>query len=333
MVMASAASDLKSYLATVTGEPTSALGRQEAAEQRLPLVLRGRYRLEAVRLFDHPLVLAVESDGVEPSTPAGYAAHLAAISDAVGGPVALVLHGLTSPTRARLVAARVPFIVPGHQLFLPMLLVDLRERMRPPVVPREAALGNVAQLVVLTHLQKQRMDGVSLAEAAGLLGYTPMMLTKAKDELEAAGLCAVRRVGRALRLAFEAEGRALWERALPRLSSPVVRSELVSISAHDARAMALSGALRAGLSALSDLTDLADGPVLTVASGKAALGRFDRAAFEDVADARLEVWRHAPELLARDGRVDALSLYLSLRDSPDERVQAALDDLLEMLPW
>jgi hypothetical protein len=38
-------------------------------------------------------------------------------------------------------------------------------------------------------------------------------------------------------------------------------------------------------------------------------------------------------VLATEGRVDPLSLYLSLRDTGDERLLGALDDLLETLQW
>lgn len=291
--------------------------------------------MESVRLFGHELVLAVESSGLGSAAPSAYAAHVASIGTSVQAPVVLVLSGISSTARARLIAARVPFIVPGNQLFLPMLLVDLRERMKRPVVPRETALGNVAQLVVLAHLQGPRMDELSLADAASRLGYSPMMLTKAKDELVAAGLCTVRPAGRALRLAFADEGRALWEKALPRLSSPVLRTHLVRFRALERGHAPPTGCLRAGVSALSDLSRLADDALVTYASSKAAAvsSAFQRVEFEDDADARLEVWRHAPDLLGSDGRVDALSLYLSLRDTADERVQGALDDLLGTLPW
>jgi len=47
----------------------------------------------------------------------------------------------------------------------------------------------------------------------------------------------------------------------------------------------------------------------------------------------VEVWSYAPTLFASDGWVDRLSLYLSLRDTQDERVQAALDQVLEEVPW
>ena len=38
-------------------------------------------------------------------------------------------------------------------------------------------------------------------------------------------------------------------------------------------------------------------------------------------------------LLAEDGALDRLSLYLSMRGDPDERVQAALNDMLEAVKW
>jgi hypothetical protein len=293
--------------------------------------------LESVRLFDHELVLATELAGLEPATPAVYAAQVATIAGAAEAAVVLVLASITSTMRARLVAARVPFIVPGNQLFLPMLLVDLRERMPQPVVPRQTALGSVAQLVLLAHLQGRRMDAFSLAEAASLLGYSPMMLTKAKDELVAAGLCTVRPAGRALRLGFEAEGRALWESALPRLSSPVVRSHFIRMPAMDGEASVPVGLVCAGISALSEVTNLAEDRIVTYAAGKVAVAAADlsleRVAFEEEASARLETWRYAPALLATEGRVDPLSLYLSLRDTGDERLLGALDDLLETLRW
>jgi DNA-binding MarR family transcriptional regulator len=326
--------NLRAYLQAVSGGPVSPIRRLTLVEKKLSLALRGRYRLESVHLFDHELVLAVESTGLGSATPAAYAAHLAALAPSVQAPVVLVLPGITSTTRARLVAARVPFIVPGNQLFLPMLLVDLRERMKRPVIPREATLGSVAQLVVLAHLQGHRMDVQSLADAANRLGYSPMMLTKAKDELVAAGLCTVRPEGRSLRLAFVAEGRTLWEKALPRLSTPVARTQLVRFPTSLGAAM---GFARAGVSALSNLTSLADDALVTYASSKAvaaaAGSKLQRVDLEEDAHARLEVWRYAPELLSTDGCVDALSLYLSLRDTPHERVQGALSDLLEYVRW
>ena len=50
---------------------------------------------------------------------------------------------------------------------------------------------------------------------------------------------------------------------------------------------------------------------------------------------RIEVqtWTYDPQRLARDGVVDRLSLYLSARESPDERVAQAAGELLETIAW
>ncbi len=46
-----------------------------------------------------------------------------------------------------------------------------------------------------------------------------------------------------------------------------------------------------------------------------------------------QLWSHNPALLDGTGAVDPLSLTLSLQDNPDERIQLALDELKEQLPW
>ena len=51
------------------------------------------------------------------------------------------------------------------------------------------------------------------------------------------------------------------------------------------------------------------------------------------ANARIETWTYAPALLADGKGVDPLSLFLSLRDDPDERVQAALAAMMEGFTW
>jgi hypothetical protein len=41
------------------------------------------------------------------------------------------------------------------------------------------------------------------------------------------------------------------------------------------------------------------------------------------------VWKYDPNLLSKGKRVDDISLYLELKDDPDERVQNELDAIRE----
>jgi hypothetical protein len=48
---------------------------------------------------------------------------------------------------------------------------------------------------------------------------------------------------------------------------------------------------------------------------------------------RMESWGYDPLLLTDSSRVDSLSLYLSLLDSLDERIQQQLGILIDQISW
>jgi hypothetical protein len=47
----------------------------------------------------------------------------------------------------------------------------------------------------------------------------------------------------------------------------------------------------------------------------------------------VEVWRYDPKLLGNSNIVDVLSLYLSLRDTSDERVHKETNQLMKDKQW
>ena len=47
----------------------------------------------------------------------------------------------------------------------------------------------------------------------------------------------------------------------------------------------------------------------------------------------IEVWSYPPELFAERNVVDPLSLYLSLRGNPDERIMSSLEEMMEKFEW
>ncbi len=105
-------------------------------------------------------------------------------------------------------------------------------------------------------------------------------------------------------------------------------------------AIALSDkALLAGMSALSQRSLLEDDRLPTYAVSKKSLPAlldnrlFREAHGSEEATFTLEAWHYDPFVLSQHTTVDPLSLYLSLRDSPDERVQQQLETLLEGVSW
>lgn len=324
---------LADYLGVITGTRPDI--RPDAVERAsgLPLFLRERYGLRSLRIFGRKCLLALEDERWEPGTPSEYSSHVRALQDALGEPVAIVIARVPAYARNRLVQAGVPFIVPGSQLFLPSMMVDLRERFHSAPVTPGKRLTPAAQCVLLYHLLRESLDGVPLGEIAGKAGYSAMDLSRAKDELEAAALCRAGRRGRSVILEFKAAGADLWQAALPLLSSPARKSHWVDWP--DIR----HPAIPAGLTALSRRSMIEDDPIPTYALDRETYrhhlenGVLHGSPGPSEANARLEVWSYDPLLLGDKDGVDPLSLILSLRHSADERVQQQLDTLIQEVKW
>ncbi len=300
----------------------------------LPVFLRSRYEIQSGRLFGRHLLLALEVEGNDPNSPSEYERQLRTLESHLGAPVVLVLPALRSYVRNRLVRKGIPFIVPGSQVFLPMTLIDLRERRSAPELPGDRKrLTPAAQCLVLYHLQRASLVGMPLKEIAGTIGYSPIMLTKVKAELESAGICESIHEGRAVTLRFLHESRELWDYAQPYFSSPIRKQHLVQWKAP------VPPAFLSGISALSRLTMITDDPLPTFAMCRRSFrknlekGVIHGCPGSEEAAARLEAWSYDPAMLSGGDTVDRLSLHLSLRDSPDERVQKQLKTLIKETQW
>lgn len=323
---------LNQYLNDVLSQPVQGMPLDSEELRGLPRYLANRYSFNRVRLVGRSIVL-VEPRGQSALTPSSVGKDLQQLQDRLGEPVAIIREQLASWERGRYVAAGIPFVVPGEQLFLPMLLLDLREVKRRPVadVKRLDHLTWAAQAVALRHLLSEDVEDASLQDLAERLGYSRMTLTKVQRELESHGLCRVTAVGRTKRLVFELDHCTLWEKLRSVARSPVRERLLLNRCDTD---LPLSG-----LSALAARTDIADEarPVFAAAAPQVkdmkANKLIETTPDLDVAVVILEVWNYAPSLLSPGRIVDPLSLYLSLSHDPDERVQAALTSMMEALPW
>jgi hypothetical protein len=321
---------LMNYLEMLTGERPDLA---PAADSALPLFLRERYSIFSTRLFGRKCLLILESEDWESGSPGEYGKHAEAIQQKLGESVVVVLPILPSYDRNRMVQMGIPFIVPGSQTFIPNSVIELRERFPQPGAQRRETLSPAAQCTVLYHLLRGSLAGLSLKDIALKVHYSPMMLTKVKGELETAQICRIVRSGRAMVLAFMATGRSLWQRVEPHLVSPVRKTRWVQWKDPGHPAML------AGISALSRRTMIADDRLPTYAVPVAAFQEFLEKGIcvgcrdAETATARIEVWSYHPELLGDNQMVDSLSLYLSLRNSADERIQQQLEQLIEEVKW
>jgi len=319
---------LLDYLRAIGGDQPWIEPVTERVTSNLPLFLRQRYQLSRADLFGRKCFLAIEEPRAAEPSPTEYAHDAALLKERLSGDVILVLSELPAYIRNRLVRQCVPFIVPGSQMFLPMLMIDLREHFPKSWARSQNTLSSVSQLIIIYHILRNSLSDIPLGQIASRLGYSAMAISKAQDELQSAQLCEVVRSGRTLSLHFNSSGKDLWGRAEPLLLSPVKRTQWIRWGQPRARAAI------AGITALSKYSMMADDPIPTYAMRNkdliSALGKggiFGCAGREE-AEARMEAWKYDPWLLANEDTVDRCSLYLSLRHSADERVQKELQHLI-----
>lgn len=318
------------YLETISGEHLDLVTERAPS---LPLFLRERFAIFSTRLFGRKFLLALEAEGGQTGSPGEYAKHAETLKEKLGEAVIFVLANLPSYARNRMVQMGIPFIVPGSQTFIPNSLIDLRERFPQPNSKRKERLSPAGQCTLIYHLLRGRLAEMSLKDIAQKVQYSPMMMTKVKQELEAAGICRTVRRGRSTVLNFGATGRVLWEQAQPHLNSPAKKTHWIQ--------WAKPGhpALLAGMSALSQQTMIADDRLPTYALPLAVFQDFLNSGAlactleAETATARIELWSYDPQLLGDGRTVDPLSLFLSLRENADERVQQQLEQLIAEIKW
>ncbi len=305
-----------------------------ARSDRVPLHMRGRYRFASGRLGSWPVVFVLDESNVE-TAPGILGKHLEQVHRLDEPRVVYVRTAISAPHRRRLIAARVPFVVPGQQVYLPDLGIDLRESF--PQQQDQRMVFRPATQAVLVWGLLQRADGMTGGRAlARCLLYSPMTLSRAMDEICAAGLAVDASSGRERTIRWAGPRKEVWERARDHLADPVHSRHLIRTH------VITTPGLAAGLTALSQQT-MIDGPtVLVHALGQEAWIALQRTGTIEIVPHRepgtieVEVWSYDPMLTAvggPQGQVDPLSLSLSLRSSTDERVEAALAQLMEAVAW
>ena len=323
---------VRAYLKVTLGIDAPATSWSGAGS--LPYFLVDAFDLKALIFLGCPVLLAIDKRAERPGL-ASIRAQIDKIREVTGLPVLYATEALASYERKRLIEQKVPFVVPGNQLYLPDLGVDLREYFRKPAARPQSEISPAAQAMLIAVLLGNPWRGAwEPAEVLGRLGYTAMTASRAAREVVAAGIASSDSVGRVRRLKTERTARETWEHSKPLLRSPVKRRVWVL----PPRDLAVPELRLAGLSALARQSMLVEPSwptyALSPSQWKLASQQGAKTVPEPEPGAlQLELWNYSPALVPDTALVDPLSLILSLQSDADDRVQQALAEIEEHLPW
>jgi hypothetical protein len=309
---------------------------------RLPMYIHETFKLYSTTFFNTEIILA-ELKNEEELSIQQTEKQVQQIKSQINQKVVVVLESVQAYNRKRLIEKGLNFIVPGKQLYMPDLLIDLRESfVHPKAKQKNETLLPSAQFLLIYHIihrnQQWKLEEYPFKEIAKKLGYTPMAITNAIDNLRHHELIEVEGEKEKF-IRFSHERHELWNIAMERklLANPVLKTVFV-----DEKPKNLF-LLRCNASALPEYTDLNPSRQEYFAIEKTVfygLQKSNALVNPNEYEGRyaLEVWKYNPLTLVDElpndmAVVDPLSLYLSVKESRDERIEMALEQILEKFIW
>ncbi|WP_293813099.1 hypothetical protein [uncultured Phascolarctobacterium sp.] len=221
-----------------------------------------------------------------------------------------------------LLQQKVPFIVDGRQAYLPFLGTFLQAVS--DVKNENVRFSLPAQLLATMYLYS-RETFLYIKKAVEFLPYSAMSMTRAMREMEASELFYVEKDKQNNVLRSQFAKRELFEELKARFNSPIWKRGYI-----DNECVANEMVL-AGEDALAEKSMLANTLPAKYAVYKKIvdIGVLNSELLDSKKQSELQLWSYDPLLFSQLDIPDPISLVVSLKDVHDERVEQALDGIME----
>ena len=298
-------------------------------ENNFSLYLKESYVFHEMTILDTHCVL-LESINEMPSINQ-IQKHIQQIQNHTNHKIVLFYKTITRYRRKSLIENRIAFVIEDGQMYLPFIGLDIKkaEEHFDIIKKKFTTTTQIAYLYFLYHEQ----DVLNTTDFAKKLGINKMTASRVLNDLYHANL-----------INYEIGGetnRSKEYKRIPNpdyflrggdyLKTPVWKTIHTKTSP--------SGSLKAGLNALAELSMInpPSYPVLAIDRHKLNIEELDIIKNIDIIKdsnlIELELWDYDPKMFSNNNHVDLLSLYASLKDEKDERVEQALEEVLLGEEW
>ena len=308
------------YLNKVLGIEVS---YEDVEFKHLPNFIVTRYRLKMASMNEKKVIFLYPKTELEQIEV--LKKHIARIQKNENKPIVLVLNELSFRQKEYLIREKIPFIVEGKQIYLPFMALYLQERCNAERKPREEILPS-AQMLLLHFIYGGGQE-LSTSQAAKDLELTPTSISRASKQLKEMGLLHIKKEGVQRILQSEDSPKMLFQKAEDKLLNPIKRTVYIP------KELVGTGLLESGYSALAEYSMLNAPNVKCYATER--ISQWNDVMTNRLQDSQVQVsvemWRYNPRKLSTRNTVDELSLALALREDTDERVEEAVDEMLNEL--
>lgn len=285
----------------------------------LPLYITSGYEIQTASLNGCRCIMLTPAEELA-SLPA-LKKQIKKIQEIDSVPVVLSLESVSAYRRESLIENRIPFIT-KKQAYLPFMGAYLTEEAEEAGDMKKFMFST--QQLVLLYLYRNK-EKLYLSEAVKRLPFTAMTVSRAVNQLEKTKLFYISKDGVNKVIEAKYDRRELFERMRIYLSTPVRRAAYLE------KEKLTEAMVPAGETALAAQTMLNPSRVETYAvyvklADKTLL--VDELIDPDK-QVRIELWEYDPKQFSDGTTADRLSVALSFSENRDERIEEAVEELLE----
>lgn len=296
-------------------------------KSKLPLLYVGNYHLFLVQIQGVEFLMAEPLQDMNLSALRKQQKQLEYLT---GKSCVLALKNLNYYAKDKLLEEGIPFIWEGKQVYLPFLGVLLQNQTERNLQECRQ-ISYLTQKLLLTAIYEKWQE-INVTKAAERLNVTKTSITRAFDEIEILKIPYLSKKGRMRVFSCGENRKEMWNEIRIHLRNPLIQQ-------FELRKDMQKVALLSGMSAVCYYSLLNDNEYRTYAVGKKDIGQLK------IEKKDIVVSGERPECLVqelgyiipfRDGKaIDPLSaaLLISEDERQDERVEMAVDEMLEEYVW
>jgi len=257
--------------------------------------------------------------------------HIKQIEKLTDNQMVLLYKDITRYRRKSLIENKIAFVIEDGQMFLPFLGLDLK-KVQEHVEKEVKGFTTPAQIAYLYFLYHKE-DVLNTTEFANKMGFNKMTASRALNDLYQANL-----------IIYDIGGKTGRSKQYKRIQDPgyfmngreYLKTPVKKTIYTKSKPL---GALVAGFDALAELSMInpSDHPIMAIDRNQLNKEQIEivknKDLIKDTHLVELQLWNYDPKMFSNKNHVDVLSLYASLKDETDERVEQALEEVLRGELW
>jgi hypothetical protein len=294
-----------------------------------PIFLRNKYNFYEMNILGKQCVLMEIIDEV-PNIDQ-LQKHIKQMENLTKGQIVLFYKNITRYRRKSLIKNRIAFVLEDGQMYLPFLGLDLKKVQE--IVEKDIKRFTIPAQIAYLYFLYHKDEVVNMTEFADKMGFNKMTASRALNDLYHANL-----------ITYKIGGKTGRSKEYKRITDPdyyMYGKEYLKTPVRKTIHVKTKplGALTAGFDALAELSMInpPSHPILAVDKNRLKKEQIEIVENKDlIKDSQLvelQLWDYDPKLFADKRHVDLLSLYVSLEEEADERVEQALEEVLRGEAW